>query len=89
MNLTTLFGGPPLTVLFKLIILSVIVGVVLSALGLSPYEIIDSFARLVTRIYNMGFEAIELALRYFLLGAVIVFPIWLVSRFVKRINARD
>jgi Family of unknown function (DUF6460) len=28
----------------------------------------------------MGFAAIEKSLRYFLLGAVIVFPVWLVVR---------
>src|SRR5262245_56545952 len=77
------FGGNPSLVLLRLIILSLIVGVVLAALGFSPYEIIDSIARLVERIYNLGFEAIEKAVRYFLLGAVIVFPIWLVVRLFK------
>jgi hypothetical protein len=77
------FGGNPALVLLRLIILSLIVGVVLAALGFSPYEIIDSIARLVERIYNLGFEAVEKAFRYFLLGAVIVFPIWLVVRLFK------
>ena len=77
------FGGNPALVLLRLIILSLIVGVVLAALGFSPYEIIDSIARLVERIYNLGFEAVEKAGRYFLLGAVIVFPIWLVVRLFK------
>ncbi len=89
MTLTRLFGGPPLAVLLKLVVLSVIVGVVLSALGLSPYDIVDSFIDLVVRIYEMGFDAIELALRYFLLGAVIVFPIWLISRLLKRFQTRE
>jgi uncharacterized protein DUF6460 len=31
----------------------------------------------------MGFAAVEKALRYFLLGAVIVFPVWLVMRVLK------
>jgi hypothetical protein len=31
----------------------------------------------------MGFAAIEKAFRYFLLGAVIVFPVWLVMRLLK------
>jgi Family of unknown function (DUF6460) len=77
------FGGNPALVLLRLIILSLIVGVILAALGFSPYEIIDSIARLAERIYNLGFEAIEKAVRYFLLGAVIVFPIWLVVRLFK------
>ena len=77
------FGGNPGVVVIRLMIISVIVGVLLSALGLDPRDIIDSFIRLLERVYNMGFEAIEWALRYFLLGAVIVFPIWLISRVMK------
>ena len=77
------FGGNPALVLVRLAILSLIVGVVLAALGFSPFEIIDSLRRLVERIYDMGFVAVEKAFRYFLLGAVIVFPVWLVMRLLK------
>ena len=77
------FGGNPGVVLIRLCILSVILGVLLSAVGLDPMDIIDSLMRLLERIYNMGFDAIEWAFRYFLLGAVIVFPIWLVSRLFR------
>ncbi len=80
------FGGSPGLVIIRLMIISVIVGVLLSALGLDPRAIIDSFIRLLERIYDMGFEAIEWALRYFLLGAVIVFPVWLISRVLKLIG---
>lgn len=80
------FGGNPGIVIIRLTIISVIVGVLLSALGLDPRAIIDSFIRLLERIYNMGFEAIEWALRYFLLGAVIVFPVWLVARVMKLVG---
>ncbi|MNC98718.1 hypothetical protein D3C83_167690 [compost metagenome] len=34
----------------------------------------------------MGFAAVEKAFRYFLLGAVIVFPVWLVMRVVKSLG---
>lgn len=77
------FGGSPGLVLLRLAILSLIVGVLLSALGLSPYDIIESFRQMVARIYNMGFDAVEWAFRYFLLGAVIVVPIWFISRIFK------
>jgi hypothetical protein len=77
------FGGNPALVLLRLAILSLIVGVVLAALGFSPFEILESLQRLVEHIYDMGFAAIEKAFRYFLLGAVIVFPVWLVVRLLK------
>ena len=77
------FGGNPGVVLIGLAVISLIVGVVLSALGLSPYDIINSIQTLLQRIYDMGFDAIEWIVRYFLLGAVVVFPIWLISRIFK------
>ncbi len=83
------FGGSPGMVMVRLAVLSLIVGVLLSALGLSPYDIIESFKQLVVRIYDMGFEAVEWAFRYFLLGAVIVVPIWLVSRVFKVMGHGD
>jgi len=77
------FGGNPGVVFIRLAVISLIVGVVLSALGLSPYDIINSIQTLLQRIYDMGFDAIEWIVRYFLLGAIVVFPIWLISRVVK------
>ena len=74
------FGGPPLWVVLRLVILSLVVGVILSVLGISPYDIFQGFRDLVIRIYDMGFEAIDLIWRYILIGAVIVVPIWLILR---------
>jgi hypothetical protein len=76
-------GGPPLSVLLRIILLSVLVGVILSALGLDPRDIWHSVVDLILRIWNMGWDAIVWLWRYFLLGAVIVVPIWLVIRLSK------
>lgn len=76
-------GGAPSAVILRLVILSLIVGVVLSALGLTPLDIIDNIQQLLRRIYNMGFGAVHWLINYFLLGAVIVFPVWLVLRLLK------
>jgi hypothetical protein len=54
--------------------------VILSALGLDPFDIIRSVERLVRSIWNMGFDAVRWLWRYFLLGAVIVIPIWILMR---------
>lgn len=80
MQMERFFGGNPALVLTRLAILSLIVGVVLAALGFSPYDIIQNLREIAQRIYDMGFAAIEKGFRYFLLGAVIVFPIWIVMR---------
>jgi len=80
------FGGNPALVLLRLVILSLIVGVVLAALGFSPYDLLQNIRELAQRIYDMGFTAVEKAFRYFLLGAVIVFPVWVVMRVFKMLG---
>ena len=39
--------------------------------------------RLIAHIWNMGFDAVRWLWRYFLLGAVIVVPIWFLVRLAK------
>lgn len=80
---TKLFGGSPLAVLGRLILVSILVGVILSALGLDPFDIVHSIERLIRSIWNMGFDAVRWVWRYFLLGAVIVIPIWIIMRLVN------
>ena len=85
---TRIFGGSPLAVLGRLILVSVLVGVILSVLGLDPFDIIHSVERLCHSIWNMGFDAVRWLWRYFLLGAVIVIPIWLIMRLVNAPRGR-
>jgi hypothetical protein len=73
-------GGSPLAVAFRLILLSILVGVVLAAIGFDPWNIVNSIRLLIQRIWDLGFDAINGLWRYFLLGAVIVIPVWLLSR---------
>ena len=73
-------GGSPLAVAFRLILLSILVGVVLAAIGFDPWNILRSIELLFQRIWNLGFDAVNWLWRYFLLGAVIVIPLWLLMR---------
>jgi len=77
------FGGPPLSVILRLILLSILIGVILQVLGLDPWNIIDSLRRLVLRVWDMGFDAVRWVWRYLLLGAVVVVPIWLIVRLMR------
>jgi hypothetical protein len=87
-NINRFLGGAPLAVLGKLILLSILIGVVLSALGLDPLNIFASVQRLIRDVWNMGFDAVRWLWQYFLLGAVIVIPIWLILRFVRAPKGR-
>ena len=87
-NVNRFLGGPPLAVLGKLILLSILIGVVLSALGLDPLNIFSSLQRLIRDVWNMGFDAVHWLWQYFLLGAVVVIPIWLILRLVRTPKGR-
>ncbi|MEZ5842800.1 MAG: DUF6460 domain-containing protein [Hyphomicrobiaceae bacterium] len=80
MNLERLFGGHPLVIILRLVAISVVVGVIMTTLGIHPAELFYHLDRLARRLYEMGFGAIEWAARYFLIGAVVVIPIWLLAR---------
>jgi hypothetical protein len=82
------FGGSPLGVIVRLVLLSIVVGVLLAALGIDPWNIWRSLEALTRRIMSMGFEAVEWVWRYFLLGAVIVLPIWIIVRLVRMRRGR-
>jgi Family of unknown function (DUF6460) len=84
-----LFGEKPLSTIFRLIVLSVVVGVVLALFGMSPFQLLDTVRVTFLRIYHMGFDAFGWLLQYFFLGAVIVIPIWLISRVWGMASGKD
>ena len=87
-TMTRIFGGSPLAVFGRLILVSILVGVILSALGLDPFDIVHSVERLIRSIWNMGWDAVRYVWRYFLLGAVLVIPIWIIMRLVNAPRGR-
>ena len=82
-SLARFFGGPPLSVILRLVLLSILIGVILEVLGLDPWNIIDSLRTLVVRIWEMGFDAVRWLWRYLLLGAAVVVPIWLIVQLMR------
>lgn len=82
-SLSRFIGGSPFEVFIKLLIMSFVVGIILSALNIDPLDIISGIRNLFIRIYELGFESIEWALRYLALGAAVVIPIWLALRLLK------
>jgi hypothetical protein len=81
-------GGPPLGVLVRLVLLSIVVGVILSAAGLDPWNILHSVEKLIREVWDMGFDAVRWLWRYFLLGAALVVPIWLLVRLTRGVTGR-
>lgn len=78
------FGDSVTGTLVRLALLSIVVGVIFSALGIHPRNILYHLQMLISRIYDLGFGTIEWVITYFLLGAVVVFPIWFLVRVFSR-----
>jgi Family of unknown function (DUF6460) len=88
MDRETLFGGNPLGVIVRLVLISIVVGIVMSALDITPANLIYRLQVLVRRISDLGFGIFESAGRYLLLGAVIVVPVWLIARLIGVFGTR-
>ena len=89
MDRNTFLGGSVLGVVVRLLVLSLVVGVILSTLGITPANIFDKIYVLLRRIYDLGFGAIESVLGYVILGAMVVVPIWFISRLIKASRGPD
>lgn len=82
-RLTRFLGDTPLRVALRLLVLSFIVGLVLSALNIRPFQIYRWVENVILRIYDMGFAFFEEGLEYLVIGAMIVVPVFLIMRLLK------
>lgn len=82
-RLNRFLGDSPLRVLLKLLVLSLIAGVIMSALHWTPYDVLYAIRDFVLRIWNMGFDAIHRFAAYILLGAAIVVPAFIILRILN------
>jgi Flp pilus assembly pilin Flp len=83
MDRQTFFGGSALGVTIRLALISIAVGIVMKALGITLSNFFDRINALMETLYDLGFGAFEWILEYLLLGALVVIPIWLIARLVN------
>lgn len=81
--LNRFLGDSPGRVLIKLIVMSFLVGIVMSVFGWSPYDVVYGIRDLILNVYYMGFDAFGRFIDYFLLGAVIVMPVFFILRLLS------
>ncbi|MEC5291871.1 DUF6460 domain-containing protein [Aurantimonas sp. C2-6-R+9] len=79
-RVNSFLGGSPLGVIVKLVLLSIVVGVILSWLQWSPANVVDWVVDLFQWLWGSVFGSLERAIDYFILGAAIVVPIFIISR---------
>ena len=76
-------GDSPLRVLLKLLVVSLIVGMVMSAFGWSPMDVLYGIERFFMNLWNMGFRAFDRLFSYLLLGAAVVIPAFIIIRLLN------
>jgi len=74
--------------LLKLFFLSLIVGVVLSALDVKPESLLGAIGGTAEGIFNSLVDALEWAVPFVLIGAVVVIPVWLILAALRHARRR-
>ena len=82
-RLTRFLGDSPWRVFIRLLLLSFVVGLVLSALNIRPSDIYWWVERTIRHIYDMGFAFFTDSFDYLVAGALVVVPLFLLSRLFK------
>ena len=76
-------GGSVTGTIVRLLVVSLIVGFILSALGIHPLDIYYGIADFIRNIWHRGFAALGEVGHYFLMGAIIVIPLFLIIRIMS------
>jgi hypothetical protein len=74
--------------LLKLFILSLVVGIVLSVFDIDPEGLLGAFGGTAGSIFRVLVDALEWAVPYVLIGAVVVVPIWLILTALRMARRR-
>lgn len=82
-SINRLLGDTPLRVALKLVVLSFLVGIVMSAFGWSPWDVLYGVREFFVRIWDLGFDALARFGDYIMLGAAIVVPAFIILRILN------
>jgi hypothetical protein len=83
-SLQRFLGGSPGSVLIKLIFLSILVGAIMAFLGVTPLGLVDNVVLFARRLVSHGLDALREVGQWFVYGALVVVPIWLVTRILGK-----
>jgi len=64
--------------LIKVLLFSFVIGVLISFFEITPQALLENFGETVQSIFELVAGAVEWAVQYILIGAVVVVPIWLI-----------
>ncbi|WP_132254470.1 DUF6460 domain-containing protein [Methylobacterium segetis] len=79
-SLRRVLGGSPAAVFLRLLFLSILVGAFMAMLGLTPARLFWHAYDTVRALVDLGLEAFHDFGGWIIAGAVVVVPLWLISR---------
>jgi hypothetical protein len=82
-GVSRIFGGSPIGVLMRLALLCVIVGLVLDQLDINALQLFRMAVDWIEDLIRNSADVIKLIGRYFLIGACVVIPIWILMRVLR------
>jgi Family of unknown function (DUF6460) len=83
-DINRFLGGSPGSVLVKLLFLSLLVGAFMAFLDVTPFALVEGVVTWLRSALDLSFETVRDLARWVLYGAVVVVPIWLLSRLFSR-----
>ncbi len=72
----------------KIAVASLIVGLFLSFFDIDPRALLADFGETVQHIFSVVASIVEWMVKYLLLGAIVVVPIWLIFFVIGRVKNR-
>jgi hypothetical protein len=82
-----IFGGSPIPVLLRLLLLSFVVGIGLWIFGIDPMDLWRNFGETVRAVWENIGDFARWGIKYVALGAIVVLPLWIIYRLLKAIGA--
>lgn len=83
-HLTRFLGGSPGSVLAKLVFLSLLLGAFMAFLNITPFGLIEGLFNWISSVLDLSLETVKEVGLWIAYGAVIVVPLWLISRLFSR-----
>ncbi len=81
--LTRFLGDSPFKVFLKLLVVSFLVGIVMSAFGWSPFDVLYGIRDFFIDIWHTGFRVFGRFASYLVLGAAVVVPAFVIIRLLS------
>lgn len=78
-----IIGGSPLGVAIRLALLCVIVGLILDQLDINALQLFRWAVDQIEELIRNSADVLKLIGRYFLIGAAVVIPIWILLRIFR------